>query len=190
MLSELHKGFMSINYNKKLFSSFLSLSVVQGINFVIPLLVMPFVISKIGTAAFGVIAVAQVLMIYLSTICDYGFNITATRDIAINKEDPVKVSSIFFTVLFTKLILTIFIFLFMLIAALLIPALTEHFQLYIFAFSIVIGQTITVNWIFQGLEKMQFISVCTLLSRLLFLVLIFMFIRERKTQNTFYYFLV
>ena len=77
---------MSKNYRARLFSNFFALSIIQGTNFLIPLLVMPSVISRIGVSGFGVISVAQVVMVYLSTISDYGFNLTATRDVALSKE--------------------------------------------------------------------------------------------------------
>ena len=82
--------------NNKLFSNFIALSVVQGTNFLLPLVVMPYVIKKIGADGFGVVAVAQVCMLYLSTIADYGFNLSATRDIALYKDEDAKISKIFF----------------------------------------------------------------------------------------------
>ena len=91
---------MSKYYKGKLFSNFFSLSIIQGTNFLIPLLVMPYVISRIGVSWFGVISVAQVVMVYLSTVSDYGFNLTATRDIALIKDggNTEMISRIFFTV--------------------------------------------------------------------------------------------
>ena len=67
---------MEASYKSKLFSNFIALSIVQVINLLLPLLVMPFVIARIGADGFGVIALAQVVMIFLSTIGDYGFNLT------------------------------------------------------------------------------------------------------------------
>ena len=59
----------------------------------------------------GVIAVAQVLMFFLSTFTEYGFGQTATRSIAIGRENHRQVSRIFFTVYFTRLLLCALAFL-------------------------------------------------------------------------------
>ncbi len=180
---------MSMNYNRKLFSNFISLSIVQGINFLIPLLVTPYVISKVGIDGIGVIAIAQTVMIYLSTITDYGFNVSATKEITQNKNDRLKTSKIFFTVMVSKLIITAFLFVVLLAIAFFIPALQQHFILYVLGFTFVIGQCLSVNWFFLGIEKMHFITIGSLFSRLIFVVLLFVFIQKSDDDIFFLFFL-
>lgn len=180
---------MGTNSNSKLFSNFIALSIVQGTNFLIPLLVMPYVINKIGACGFGVIAVAQVFMIYLSAISDYGFNLTATRDIALYKNDHDKISKIFFTVLASKLIITAFLLIILLTAMACIPVFKEHFILYLLGFTCVIGQTLLVSWFFQGWEKMHYITISTLVSRLVFVMLVLLFIHHKEDNIYFLFFL-
>jgi polysaccharide transporter, PST family len=181
--------FMAINYNRKLFSNFLSLSMVQAINFLIPLLVTPYVISKVGVDGIGAIAIAQTVMIYLSTITDYGFNLSATRDIALHKNDQQKLSRIFYTVLISKLMITVLLFVLMLILALFIPLLQQHFLLYLLGFTFVAGQVFYVNWFFVGVEKMHFITISSFVSRLIFLVLVFVFIKNKGDEPLFLLFM-
>ncbi len=167
----------------------MALSIVQGTNFLLPLLVMPYVISRIGADGFGVIAVAQVVMIFLSTISDYGFNLTATRDIAVYKNDDSKISKIFFTVLASKLLICVALLLLLLVAAVFIPVIREHFILYALGFTYVIGQSLFVNWFFQGIEKMHYITISTLISRLVFVLLVLLFIKEKGDGKYFLFFL-
>ncbi|MEP6750885.1 MAG: oligosaccharide flippase family protein, partial [Bacteroidota bacterium] len=178
---------MGIN-NNKLVSNFISLGIVQGTNFLLPLLVMPYLINKIGADGFGVIAVAQVLMTYLSTISDYGFNLTATRDIAFYKDDTAKISKIFFTVLASKLVLTAFLLIILFIVMAFTPILKDHFILYSLAFTNVIGQSLLVSWFFQGREKMHYITISTFISRLIFVVLVFLFIHRKEDAVYFLFF--
>ena len=141
---------MSKNYKSKIFSNFFALSVVQGANFLIPLIIMPYVISRIGINWFGIISVAQVTMIYLSTIADYGFSLTATREVALYRNEPntEKISRIFFTVLSTKLIITALLFLMLLVLVVIIPFFKTNFLLYMAGFAYVIGQSLLVSWFF------------------------------------------
>lgn len=180
---------MGMNYNRKLFSNFLSLSIVQGINFLIPLLVTPYVISKVGVDGIGVIAIAQTVMIYLSTITDYGFNISGTKDITLCKNDRLKTSKIFFTVMATKILITVFLFVLLLLCTLFIPVLKHHFMLYLLGFIFVIGQALSVNWLFLGIEKMHFITIGSLFSRLIFVVLLFVFLKKKEDDILFLFFL-
>jgi polysaccharide transporter, PST family len=179
---------MNKNYGGKLFSNFFSLSIIQGINFLIPLVVMPHVIQRIGVALFGIVSVAQIIMVYLSTISDYGFNLTATREIALSKEKT-KISAIFFTVLSTKMIITIFSFLLLLILVRVVPFFQDNADLYLSAFTYVVGQSLLVSWFFQGIEKMKFITFSVLIARLIFAILVFTFIRQKEDAFLFLLFL-
>ena len=108
--------------NKLLTKNFLSLSFVQSINSLLQLLVIPFVITIIGADGFGVLAVAQVVMFYLSTLTEFGFNQTATRSIAISRDDHQKVSRLFFTVYATRLLLCVLAFIILVILVMILPA--------------------------------------------------------------------
>jgi len=180
---------MGTHYSSRLLSNFIALSIIQGTNFLLPILVMPFVIKRVGADGFGIIAVAQVVMIYLSTISDYGFNLTATRDVAINRDDKPKISRIFYTVLASKLLITVASFLVLLIMILFVPLFRSNSTLYLLGFTYVLGQSLMVCWFFQGMEKMQYITVVTLLSRVVFVLLVFAFIRDRDDKKLFLLFL-
>ena len=173
----------------KLVHNFFSLGAVQAISSLIQLIVIPHVISKIGVDGYGVVAVAQVVMFYLAVFTDYGFNLTATRDIALYKADQIKISEIFFRVLFSKLFLCIVTFILLLILLLFIPLFRIHLLLYCMAFAFVVGQSILVTWFFQGLERMHFIAFATLIARVLFAILVFLFIRDKDDDFLFLFFL-
>jgi len=181
---------MSKNYKSKIFSNFFALSVVQGANFLIPLIIMPYVISRIGINWFGIISVAQVTMIYLSTIADYGFSLTATREVALYRNEPntEKISRIFFTVLSTKLIITALLFLMLLVLVVIIPFFKTNFLLYMAGFAYVIGQSLLVSWFFQGIEKMKFVTYSVLLARIVFVVSVFLFIKGPRDSFLFLFF--
>jgi len=150
---------------------------------------MPFVIKVIGADGFGVVSVAQMVMIYLATIADYGFNLTATRDVALFKMDGVKLSKIFFVTLVTKLLITFFLFILLILLIFFVPIFHEHFTLYLLGFVYVVGQSLLVSWFFQGMEKMQYITAITLFARIIFVALVFIFIRQKNDYVYFLFFL-
>lgn len=173
----------------KLVYNFFSLGAVQAISSLIQLLVIPHVIGKIGVDGFGVVAVAQVVMFYFAVFTDYGFNQSATKDIALYKGDHKKVSQIFFKVFFSKLFLCFIALILLFLLVLFIPLFRMHRLLYYMAFVFVIGQSILINWFFQGLERMQFIAFATLIARILFAISVFLFIRTKGDDFLFLFFL-
>lgn len=180
---------MSTHANKRVISNFVALGIVQGTNFLLPIFVMPHVIKRIGADGFGVVAIAQVVMLYLSTIADYGFNLTATRSISVHRDDTLQVSRVFFTTLASKLFITLLCFILLLLLVLVVPIFRDNYLLYILGFTYVIGQSMLATWIFQGMEKMQYITVSTLIARVIFILLVIIFIRQREDKKLFLFFL-
>ena len=180
---------MASGNSKKLLSNFVALGIVQGANFVLPILVMPFVLRKIGTGMFGVVSVAQVVMVFLSTVADYGFNLTATREVSLNKSDPEKISRLLSTVVGAKMLICAVCFILLLICLPVFPVLREHRLLYLLGFVYVAGQAFVPGWLFQGMEKMQYITLTTMLARILFVVMVFLFIAGPGDYIYFLFFL-
>lgn len=169
--------------------NFFSAGIVQGMITLLQLLVIPYTLKKIGIDGFGVVAVAQVVMLHLSGLADYGFNQTATRDVSLYQSDTKALSRIFFKVLFTKLVLCFFAFILLLILLLCVPVFRAHVFLYLAAFVFVIGQSSLVTWFFQGLEKMRFIALLTLMGRVIFVALVFGFLKNKEQAFLFLFFL-
>lgn len=92
---------------KILVSNFLYLTLMQVAGFIFPLLTLPYLAKIIGTNGFGRIAFASAVIIWLQTISDWGFNYTATRNIARNRDDKQIVSKIFSSVFWARCVLMI-----------------------------------------------------------------------------------
>jgi PST family polysaccharide transporter len=179
----------SSSRRKRIFSNFMALGILQGINFLLPVLVMPFLIKRIGAEGYGVVAVAQGVLLLFVTVTEYGFNLTATRALALNRNDVSKNARLFFTVLAAKLVICLVLFALLLLLITLIPFFKPHFQLYLLGFTYVIGQSLLVTWFFQGVEKMKYITIYVLLARLLFVALVFLFIRQRSDNRFFIFYM-
>ena len=180
---------MMIPKENRLIYNFFSLGTVQAISSLIQLLVVPHVISKIGIDGFGVVAVAQAVMLLLSAFTDYGFNQSAVRDISLYRTDSAAISKIFYTVLFSKLVLCVLAFLSLIVLVLSIPLFRANSLVFLMAFAFVIGQSVFVNWFFQGIEKMQIVALLTLLARIIFMILVFAFIKGKDDDRLFLFFM-
>jgi PST family polysaccharide transporter len=179
----------STSRRNRIFSNFMALGILQGTNFLLPVLVMPFVIKIIGADGYGVVAVAQGVMLLFVTVSEYGFNVTATRALALHRNDVSKNARLFFTVLAAKMVICLVLFAALLLLITLVPFFKPHFQLYLLGFTYVIGQSLLVSWFFQGVEKMKYITIYALLARLLFVALVFVFIGQRSDHRYFIFYM-
>jgi len=173
----------------KLIYNFSSLSFIQAAHLLLSVIVIPYVIRKVGAAGFGVVAIAQLVMFHLAVLTEYGFNQSATRSIALSRGDNLKISKIFFTVLASKIIICLACFVLLLLLVWVVPIFNAHLSLYLLAFVFVVGQTLLIGWFFQGIEKMHYIAVAALLGRLIFVVLVFAFIKAPADTELFLFFM-
>jgi PST family polysaccharide transporter len=173
----------------KLIYNFSSLSFIQATHFLLSVIVIPYVIRKVGATGFGVVTIAQVVMFHLAVLTEYGFNQSATRDIALSRSDNFKISKIFFAVLASKLVICVISFILLLILVWTVPIFNAHFSLYLVGFAFVIGQTLLINWFFQGIEKMHYIAIAALFGRIIFVILVFIFIKTTGDNSLFLFFM-
>ena len=144
---------------KKILENIASLTGLQFASYILPLITLPYLTYVLGPDKFGLTQYAISLITYFQMFTDYGFNLSATRELAIVREDKKKVSEIFNTVMFIKIILTVLSFLIILAIVSLVPKFNNDADVYLLTFGIVIGYVLFPTWLFQGMEYMKYTSI-------------------------------
>src|SRR3989338_2604121 len=90
------------NEKKIVLANFISLTTLQGINYVLPVIVLPYLIRVIGPEKFGLVAFSQAFVQYFMIFTDYGFSLSATREISLCRGQKGKICSIFSSVMTVK----------------------------------------------------------------------------------------
>jgi len=166
--------------NKRLVSNFFFLSVLQLANFILPLLTIPYLIRVLGIDSFGLLAFVTATIMYFQILSDYGFNLSATREISIHRDDIRKLNEIFSSVISIKLLFSLIGLLILTILVLLFSKFREHYDIFYLAFGIVLGQSIFPIWFFQGMEKMKYITILNITAKSIFTILIFIFVQNQN----------
>ncbi|MBM3244006.1 MAG: flippase [Candidatus Omnitrophica bacterium] len=163
---------------KTVLENFISLSTLQSINYILPVLVLPYLVRVIKPEKFGLIAFAQSLIQYFMIFTDYGFSLSATRKISLCRRHKEQVSRIFSSVMTVKLLLSGASFVLLLVLISFVPRFKEDWLIFILSFGAVIGNTLFPVWFFQGQEKMRFISMINITAGMLYAIAIFIFIKK------------
>src|SRR5579863_4602273 len=79
-----------------------SLTLLQGLNYVVPLITLPYLVRVLHPSHFGLLAFAQGIVLYFDFLTDFGFNFSQTRAIAACKQSPDAVSRIFWSTIYAK----------------------------------------------------------------------------------------
>lgn len=161
-------------------SNFSWLLLLQIAGYIFPLITLPYLARVVGVDGIGKIAFASSIIIWIQTFADWGFNFTATRDVARNRDDISKVSQIFSNVLWARCILTIIGFFVLLILIYLVPSFRENSKVILVTFLMIPGHVCYPDWFFQAIEKMKYTTILNLLSKLFFTVAVFVFVKESE----------
>lgn len=164
---------------KNIFSMFS----IQGVNYLIPLITVPYLVRTLGLDGFGTYSIILAVIQYLVILTDYGFNLSASRQIALNVENKDKVSQIFCAIICCKIIIAIISFSMLLIFVLNNVNYKDNVWLFINGMGVVIGTSFFPVWLFQGYERMHWIAISNLIAKLLGLALIFILVHKKSDIN-------
>ncbi|WP_439128205.1 oligosaccharide flippase family protein [Polaribacter sp.] len=169
------------DFKKKIvFRNYFFLLIIQFTNIVLPLITFPYLVRVLGAKNYGIVMMAHSLAIFLGIIVDFGFNISATREVSLLKGDKELLSKFYSNVILIKTFLVLISFGILLFIVSFVYKFNVNKEVYLYSFGIVLGQALFPTWFFQGIEKMKIITFINLLSKIIFTALIFIFIRQEN----------
>lgn len=166
-----------INKNRREVKDVFYLVALQGLNYIAPLLVLPYLIKILGAEKFGYIGFALAVCQYLMLIVDFGFNLSATKRIALAKDVPEKLNTVFSSTVYAKIILLLLTF-FILILISLIPQFAIYRTTMMVMFIMVVGQTFLFVFLFQGLGEIRWVSILNGIAKLSILPITFLLVKS------------
>ena len=169
---------MSIFTRKKI-TDFLIYGFGQVINLASPLFVMPLIIYKCGEDGLGKVGVGFSLALILSGIIDYGSYIHGVKEISINRDNKMILENRLKAIYFSKLLLFLMVFAFALVLIFTVPFFSKDKPLFFLSLTIVVGQFINPQWFFQGVENFKWISFANVTSKIIYILLVILFIKEK-----------
>jgi PST family polysaccharide transporter len=172
--------FFNTPEKKRLLENFLSLSVLQIANYILPLITVPYLVRVLGFEYFGLISFSIIFIGYFILLTNYGFELTATREISINQSDIDKLSEIFSSVMIIRTLLMVISFFVLTAVVFSFEKFSKDWLIYYLSFGIVIGNVLFPVWFFQGVENMKYITILNFISKLIFVVLIFIFVKKAE----------
>jgi PST family polysaccharide transporter len=156
----------------------LSLYGVQIAGYALPLVTIPYLARVLGATGWGLLAFTQAFGSYWTVLGEYGFSLSATREVAYHRNNREKLTEILAGVLGAKLLLAAASLPFASLAGLWIPAFHDHPALLWAGMFWAVAQGSSVMWFFQGFEQMRLVAALDISTRLLSTIAIFVLVRR------------
>lgn len=147
---------------------------------ILPLVTLPYLTRILSVSSYAVVTYVKSCMVYMQMIVDFGFLLSATKDIIQYKNNQKKISQIVGDTVAAKLMLCTVSFGVLLIMCFSIDILKENKLFSLLSFGVVFLSAFIPDFLFRGLEKMHIITVRYVVSKLVSTALTFVFVRSEK----------
>lgn len=164
--------------HRTLFSNFSFLAFIQVFNLGLPLITYPYLIRVLGAEPYGLVVYAQAVIGFAVIFVNFGFDLSATKQVAIHRDSPAHLAEILSVVTYLKSIFFCLSGLALAAVVFSLPMLRQYWLLYLFTFCTCIGEILFPRWFFQGIEKMKYITYVEITAKLIFVALIFVAIHS------------
>ena len=166
------------NEKKVLAKNTISLYVMNIVKLLFPLATLSYLTRVLSTSTYGSVTYIKSLIVYVQLFLDFGFLLSATKNIVKANNDKDKIGSIVGNTIFEKVILGLGTSIIYILACLLIPIINGNLLfavIYLFAtlFSILI-----LDFLYRGIEKMHYVAIPYIVSKTICLIFTFILVKN------------
>lgn len=152
----------------------------RACNYVFPLITVPYLTRVLGENGYGVYTWANSVNTYFRMFVDFGFVIYGVQAVALCKGDNEKIGKVLYSVTMVKAIISALGLIVLVGLVLFNNKFNEHFLILLLFYSSTVLAIFNVDYIYQGIEKMQYITTRTILTKGIFTVLVFVFVHDKS----------
>ena len=168
------------NKSKVLLKNTVMLYILQFSNYFFSFATVPYQTRVLKPEVYGKLGVAIAVMMYFQLFVDFGFLLSATEDIAKKREDYDYVCKKITAVMVIKIFFCLISFAVMGVLCLTVSKFAEDPALYLIYLAAYVAGSCLPDYVYRGIEKMTAVTVRTVLIRLFFCVMIFVFVHSPK----------
>lgn len=163
---------------KSLFSNVIYNFLLTGMNFLFPLITSPYISRVLGADNLGKVNFATSITNWFVLLSIFGINVYGVREIAKVRYSKDELNKVFSELIFIKIIVSII----SIISYIGIVSSIQKFQqekvLYLVMSLNIIFSIFSIDWFYQGIEEYKYITVRSLILKVISLVSIILFVKN------------
>ncbi len=162
-------------------------SILTSANYIFPLIVYPYVSRVLGVTNIGICKFVDSIISYFILFSMFGITSIGIREIAKSKKNKEKMNEVFNNLFWINALFTIISTTVLVFSIFLIPSLSSYKRLLFIGVVKVLSNFFLIDWFFRGLEDFRYITIRTLCVKCLYVLSIFIFVRNEADYTTYYF---
>ena len=154
------------------------LAIFQLAKMVFPFLILPILTRRLSVETYGNLTFIKTVMNFLQIFLDFGFMLSATKEIAKIKNDTNKIQQIMADTLLARLLLGGIGFLLIIILSFFFPILGHNFLFTITSYLTVFLSIFLFDFLFRGLEIIHVMAIRFIIMKTISFLLTIFFVRQ------------
>lgn len=183
-LSGVNYSQVSTLAKSKVVKNIVYMTFVQFANYIAPLFILPYLSRVIGLDGVGIVAITLSMSALAFILTDFGFAISSPAWIAQNSKCKEEISIYITNVVAIKCGLIFIACAIFVVHAYFFDSILSDWKIGILILFIFISQGFQMTWIFQGLEKMKNITICTVITKGTYLIFVMIFVEKSNGVST------
>ena len=161
-------------------------SVLTTSNYIFPLIVYPYVSRVLGVSNIGICNFIDGIIHYFILFSMMGVTIMGTREIAASRNNSDLLERRYSSILALNGITTFIAVMGLLIATVLVPELWENRKMMLYGGVKLLSSYLLIEWFYKGIEEFRYITVRTIFVKLLYVISVFIFVRQSDDYSIYY----
>ena len=154
--------------------------------YIFPLITYPYISRVLGVDNIGVCNFVDSVINYFVLFSQLGIGSYGVREVARCKDDPERLKEVFSNLFFLNLITFVVSAIVLVICTFTVPKFLAYKPFLLVGLFKLLFTLILVDWFFQGIEQFRFITIRTIVVKFLYVIGVFVFIRDSGDALIYY----
>lgn len=166
--------------------NFIYSTILTLVSYLFPLLTFPYVTRVLGVENIGICNFVDSIINYALIFSTMGIATIGIREIAKVSKDKTELNKTYSSLLSLNLLSTFIILVIFYTSVIFVPQLSSHKELLYIGSAKILSQALIIEWFFKGMEDFKYITVRSICIRTIYVLLVFLLVREQNDYILYY----
>lgn len=154
--------------------------------YIAQLIVYPYVSRVLGVENIGVVGFVNKTIEIFLIFSTLGISTVGVREIAVAKGNKNSLDSVFSSLVSFLIVTTFVVSIVYVLAVLFITKFNVHSDLFYIGLGKLLFSTLLIEWFYQGLEEFRYITIRSVLIKIVYIVLVFIFVKSEADAKIYF----